>query len=108
VEQGTTTGYISPLNLGYATNGQRALTHYNVTRQPQSGSLRMNDAPANFFSQLNIDNLEVTYVQTDMSAEKDSFECTVTNQVKRLKQGSNAKENVTSLLYRITMLNEGT
>ena len=40
----------------------------------------MNDAPASIFSQINIDNEEVVFMQTDMSLANDSFFCTVTNQ----------------------------
>ena len=40
----------------------------------------MNDAPASVFSQINIDNEEVVFMQTDMSLANDSFFCTVTNQ----------------------------
>ena len=40
----------------------------------------MNDAPASVFSQINIDNEEVVFMQTDMSLANDSFFCTITNQ----------------------------
>ncbi len=69
-------------NLGCATNGQRALTSYAVTRQPRGGQLHMNDrAAVSAFAQVSVDNGEVTYVQTDMDLENDSFVCTITNQV---------------------------
>ena len=82
--QGMSTGYVTSDNLGVSTNGRRALTFYNVTRPPVGGRLTMGEDMAEavgFFSQASVDAGEVTYVQTDMGAENDSFECQVTNQV---------------------------
>ena len=89
--QGMSTGYVTSDNLGVSTNGRRALTFYNVTRPPVGGRLTMGEDMAEavgFFSQASVDAGEVTYVQTDMGAENDSFECQVTNQV-----GSKQKKN---------------
>ncbi len=52
IDQGTTTGYVTSENLGCSTNGQRALTFYNVTRQPKGGQLYMNEKATNYFSQV--------------------------------------------------------
>lgn len=40
----------------------------------------MNDAPASVFGQINVDNEEVVYMQSDMSLSNDSFTATVSNQ----------------------------
>ena len=46
--------HISTKNLGSKTNGQRALTFFNITRGPEGGLIYMNDAPASVFGQVNI------------------------------------------------------
>ena len=66
--------------MGTLTNGQRSYTYYNITASPESGQLYMNDAPASAFSQINIDNEEVVFMQDDMSKSNDSFFCTISNQ----------------------------
>ena len=80
IQQGTRMAYVSSKNLGTKTNGQRALTFYNITKGPQGGLIYMNDAPASIFGQVNVDNEEVVYMQTDMSLANDSFVATVANQ----------------------------
>ena len=72
--------YISGQNLGTKTNGQRSLTFYNITRGPKGGLIYMNDAPASIFGQVNVDNEEVVYMQSDMSLANDSFIATISNQ----------------------------
>ncbi len=83
IDQGTSSGYVTSDNLGCSTNGQRALTEYRVTRQPAGGRLYLNERAASAFTQVNVDNREVTFVQTDMTLENDSFVCTISNQVWR-------------------------
>ena len=73
--------YISSANIGSRTNGQRSFTHFNVTQGPRGGEIYLNDAPASIFSQINIDNEEVVYMQSDMSLSNDTFLATITNQV---------------------------
>ena len=73
--------YISSANIGSRTNGQRSFTHFNVTQGPRGGEIYLNDAPASIFSQINIDNEEVVYMQSDMSLSNDTFFATITNQV---------------------------
>ena len=72
--------YISCKNLGVKTNGQRALTFYNITKGPSGGLIYMNDAPASVFGQINIDNEEVVYMQSEMSLANDTFGATISNQ----------------------------
>ena len=77
VQQGTRMAYISSANMGTLTNGERSYTFYNVTGGPRGGRIYMSDAPASVFGQVNVDNEEVMYMQTDMSLANDSFTCTV-------------------------------
>ena len=46
--------HITSKNLGSKTNGQRALTFFNITRGPEGGLIYMNDAPASVFGQVDI------------------------------------------------------
>ena len=80
IQQGTRMAYISSANMGILTNGQRSYTFYNVTGGPRGGQIYMSDAPASVFGQINVDNEEVMYMQTDMSLANDSFTCTIQNQ----------------------------
>ena len=72
--------YISGQNLGVKTNGQRSLTFYNITQGPSGGLIYMNDAPASVFGQINVDNEEVVYMQSEMSLSNDSFTAKISNQ----------------------------
>lgn len=80
IQQGTKMAYITSANMGVATNGQRSLIKYNITHGPRGGQLYMNEAPASMFSQLNVDNEEVVFVQNNMSLANDSYFCTISNQ----------------------------
>ena len=86
IQQGTRMAYVSSANMGALTNGQRSYTFYNVTRGPRGGQIYMSDAPASVFGQVNVDNEEVMYMQTDMSFANDSFTCTVKNQDAELRE----------------------
>lgn len=66
--------------MGVLTNGQRSLTSYRVADGPKTGQIFISDAPASVFSQVNIDNEEVVFMQSNMSSPDDSFVCTITNQ----------------------------
>ena len=80
IQQGTRMAYVTSANIGSRTNGQRSFTYFNITEGPRGGQLYLNDAPASMFSQINIDNEEVVFMQSDMSFSNDSFTTTVTNQ----------------------------
>ena len=86
IQQGTRMAYISRANMGAATNGERARILYNVTKAPSGGQIYMNDAPARLFTQVNVDNEEVVFMQTDMSLSNDSFAVDVSNQDAILRQ----------------------
>ncbi len=82
IEQGHSVAYMDSSHLGAETNGRRGNTKYNVTRGPVGGQIHVSDAgPASVFTQLNVDNREVAFVQTDMSLANDSFVCSIINQV---------------------------
>ena len=54
IQQGLRMAHITSKNLGSKTNGQRALTFFNITRGPEGGLIYMNDAPASVFGQVDI------------------------------------------------------
>ena len=85
IQQGLKMAYIRGQNMGTKTNGQRALTFYNITQGPQGGLIYMNDAPASILGQVNVDNEEVVYMQSDMSLANDSFTATISNQDAQLR-----------------------
>ena len=80
IQQGTRMAYITAYNMGSKTNGQRSNTYYNITTQPNAGRLELNGAPSSMFSQINVDNEEVVYIQTVMTFANDSFVATIVNQ----------------------------
>ena len=80
IQQGTRMAYITAYNMGSETNGQRTNTYYNITTQPYAGRLELNGAPSSMFSQINVDNEEVVYIQTTMTFANDSFVATIVNQ----------------------------
>ena len=80
IQQGTRMAYITSYNMGSKTNGKRSNTYYNITSQPNGGRLELNGAPSSMFSQINVDNEEVVYIQTIMTLANDSFEATIVNQ----------------------------
>ena len=80
IQQGTRMAYITSYNMGSQTNGKRSNTYYNITSGPNGGRLELNGAPSSMFSQINVDNEEVVYIQTVMALANDSFEATIVNQ----------------------------
>ena len=72
--QGHSSVFLSSENIQVETNGRRDKIMYNVTRPPNFGQLYMHDHPVHLFRQHNIDNREITYIQTDMSSGTDFFE----------------------------------
>ena len=85
IQQGLKMAYVTATNMGAKTNGQRSLTFYNVTKGPKGGLIYMNDAPASILGQVNVDNEEVVYMQSDMSLANDSFTATISNQDAQLR-----------------------
>ncbi|XP_070542847.1 chondroitin sulfate proteoglycan 4-like [Ptychodera flava] len=61
-------------NLAARTNGDRSGIMFNVTKPPSRGILLINEQPQTTFSQLDVDNELLAYLQTDKSASEDEFE----------------------------------
>ena len=80
IQQGTRMAYVTSYNMGSQTNGQRSNTYYNITSGANGGRLELNGAPSSMFSQINVDNEEVVYIQTVMTLANDSFVATIVNQ----------------------------
>lgn len=65
--------YISVANLDATTNGKREQIHYNVTQEPKHGKLFVGNYEVVQFTQEDIDNKLLLYIQTDMSSGSDAF-----------------------------------
>ena len=59
VQQGLRMAHITAKNLGSKSNGQRALTFFNITRGPKGGLIYMNDAPASVFGQVSLSRVKL-------------------------------------------------
>ena len=99
IQQGTRMAYITSYNMGSQTNGQRSNTYYNITSGPNGGRLELNGAPSFKFSQVNVDNEEVVYIQTLMTFANDSFVATIVNEG-AVKKNQRFQINVMPLVKR--------
>ena len=74
IEQGRSSTFVTDDNFGVVTNGRVSKVIYNVTVPPMFGQLYMHDSVVYQFSHRNVEDGEVTYIQTDLSSYWDSFE----------------------------------
>ena len=74
IEQGRSSTFVTDDNFGVVTNGRVSKVIYNVTVPPVFGQLYMHDSIVYQFSHQNVEDGEVTYIQTDLSSFWDSFE----------------------------------
>ena len=74
IEQGRSSTFVTDDNFGVVTNGRVSKVIYNVTVPPVFGQLYMHDSIVYQFSHENVEDGEVTYIQTDLSSFWDSFE----------------------------------
>lgn len=72
--QGQFSAVLTARNLVIETNGRKERVTYNVTRSPQHGHLYLHNMIANGFTQVDVEEGKVTYVQTDLSRCNDSIE----------------------------------
>ncbi|XP_077988441.1 chondroitin sulfate proteoglycan 4-like [Glandiceps talaboti] len=77
--QGDSSAPIMRENLGSTTNGNREDIMYNITKPPSSGMLLINEQPQTTFSQIDVDNDMLAYLQTDRSASEDDFQFVIFN-----------------------------
>ena len=75
--QSETTVIISQKNLNISTNGLRENVTYIVSRTPKFGKVMLKGKEVRSFTQSQIDQSLVTYVQTDMCCGQDSFNCDI-------------------------------
>ena len=73
--QSETTVHITQSNLNTTTNGLRENVTYIISRSPKFGKIMLKAKEVLSFTQSQIDQNLVTYVQTDMSSGFDSFIC---------------------------------
>ena len=71
--QGTVSATITKKHLDVVTNGDRHRVIYNITSSPSFGMLYLQGIETNAFSQVDIDNGNVLYLQTDINRHIDSF-----------------------------------
>lgn len=96
--QGDKAVTISEYNLNVTTNGDRETVAYNITTFPRYGQIMVDYMPQLSFTQKDIDENLVQYVQTVLSKSRDLFRFTMFdayNVVKNL----NVTINVRPLIY---------
>ncbi|GAB1600398.1 chondroitin sulfate proteoglycan 4-like [Argonauta hians] len=73
VLQSQSAAYISLNNFKIRTNGISENVRYNITRRPQYGHLYLNDEIVSQFSQTDLENSLLLYIQTNMASGSDYF-----------------------------------
>lgn len=74
LQQCSSVALVTPDNFQIDTNGDVGNVKYNVTKSPKNGVIYLGDVPSNFFTQNDLENKKVMYMQTVMSAPGDSFQ----------------------------------
>lgn len=74
LEQCSSVAVVTTENFQIETNGDHRNIKYNVTRNPKNGVIYLGDAPSNYFTQNDLENKKVMYMQTIMTAPGDSFQ----------------------------------
>ena len=104
--QGRSSVKLTSANLGTDTNGHRSKIMYNVTHSPMYGQLYLHNRPASRFSQGDVDNGHVSYIQMDLSSAKDQFDFVVFDMQnliisKRLHIGVKALLKMSTEVFRV-------
>ncbi|CAI9720454.1 Hypothetical predicted protein [Octopus vulgaris] len=73
VLQSQSAAYISLNNFKIRTNGISENVRYNITRRPQYGHLYLKDSIVSQFSQTDLENSLLLYIQTNMASGSDYF-----------------------------------
>lgn len=73
VLQSQSAAYISTNNFKIRTNGIAENVRYNITRAPQYGHLYLKDVIVTQFSQTDLENRLLLYIQTNMASGSDYF-----------------------------------
>lgn len=74
LEQCSRVAVVTADHLQIETNGVIRNIKYNVTKNPKHGVIYLKDTPAMHFSQVDLENKHVMYMQTIMSAPGDTFQ----------------------------------
>lgn len=72
--QGDITVTLNATHIPLITNGVRSLVRYNVTRFPSNGHLYLGDLPTTNFTQRDVDQGDVFFIQNDIRHSSDSFD----------------------------------
>lgn len=74
LQQGSNLGTIETKHIAVDTNVQKSRLMYNITRTPSAGMIISNNKPILRFSQRQLDEGRIHYMQTDMTRSNDSFQ----------------------------------
>ncbi|RZC35357.1 chondroitin sulfate proteoglycan 4, partial [Asbolus verrucosus] len=73
LQQGSDVVFLSEKQFFIETNANKYKIQYYVKSEPKRGVLYVKDVPSKKFTQLDLSNEHVMYLQTDMSTANDSF-----------------------------------
>ncbi|XP_053673462.1 chondroitin sulfate proteoglycan 4 [Anopheles nili] len=74
VQQGSNLGVLEPRHVSVETNVQKNRIMYNITKNPLGGIIIFNNKPILKFSQRQLEDGKIGYMQTDMSRSNDTFQ----------------------------------
>ncbi|KXJ80689.1 hypothetical protein RP20_CCG023888 [Aedes albopictus] len=74
VQQGTNLGVLETKHVSVETNVQKSRIVYNITKNPLGGIIISNNKPVLKFTQRQLDDGKINYMQTDMTRSNDSFQ----------------------------------
>ncbi|XP_058818725.1 chondroitin sulfate proteoglycan 4 [Topomyia yanbarensis] len=74
VQQGTNLGVLEPKHIAVDTNVQKTRIVYNVTKNPLGGIIISNNKPVVKFTQRQLEEGKISYMQTDMTRSNDTFQ----------------------------------
>uniref|UniRef100_T1GSZ7 Cadherin domain-containing protein n=1 Tax=Megaselia scalaris TaxID=36166 RepID=T1GSZ7_MEGSC len=74
VQQGATSSVLRTSNLGFRTNAQLSRVQYNISNSPLHGIMLLDHQPTLRFTQQQLENGQITYMQTNMNKSNDTFQ----------------------------------
>ncbi|XP_055376421.1 chondroitin sulfate proteoglycan 4 isoform X2 [Condylostylus longicornis] len=72
--QGVFTAFLEIPDISFKTNVKKSRLLYNVTNSPEHGIILLNNQPTLYFSQTDIENKKIVYMQTDINKSLDTFQ----------------------------------
>jgi len=82
--QGDIQAVITNETLALETNGERSAVEYTVTQAPFAGQLWLDYVPVTQFSQADVDDGRLSYLQSDMTSGSDEFALDVRDAINEL------------------------